>query len=204
MMNVGYYFIRGINKIFKLNAIKNSKIHPKAKLCYKIQMVNSSIGKYSYIGENGSILYTDIGAFCSIAENCTIGGPSHSMEYVSTSPIFTKGRNIFGKNFAEINFDPYRRTIIGNDVWIGSMCMIKAGIQVGNGAVIGMGSVVTRDVPDYEIWAGNPARCIRKRFDDKTIEKLRKIKWWEYNDTELRIFGKEFDDPQSLISKLER
>lgn len=204
MMNISYYFVRGINKIFKLNAVRGSIIHPKAKLCYKIQMVNSSIGKYSYIGENGSILYADVGMFCSIAENCTIGGPSHSMEYVSTSPVFTKGRNIFGKNFAKIDFEPYKRTIIGNDVWIGSMCMIKAGVHIGNGAVIGMGSVVTRDVPDYEIWAGNPARCIRKRFDDETIEKLKKIKWWEYDDTKLEILGEKFDNPKNLISKLER
>ena len=202
-MNIRYCFVRGINKIFKFNAIRNSAIHPKAKLCYKIQMVHSSMGKYSYIGENSSVLYTDIGAFCSIAENCTIGGPSHSLESVSTSPIFTNGRNIFKKNFAKLEYTPYTRTIIGNDVWIGSMSMIKAGVHIGNGAVIGMGSVVTRDIPDYEIWAGNPARCIRKRFDAESIKKLCDSQWWSWEDEKICEYASFFNNPKVFIKELE-
>lgn len=202
-MNLSYYFVRGLNKIFKFNAIKNSQVHSKAKLCYRIHMVNSTLGKYSYIGENSSILYTNIGAFCSIAENCTIGGPSHSMSSVSMSPVFVKGRNIFGKNFAQQEYNSYKQTTIGNDVWIGSMCMIKAGVHIGNGAVIGMGSVVTKDVPDYEIWAGNPAKFIRKRFDDGTIQKLSDLEWWNWEDARISRYAMEFHCPESLLRKVE-
>ena len=203
-MNIGYYVVRGINKILKLNAIKDCKIHNKAQLCYRIHMVNSTLGRYSYVAENCSILYTDIGAFCSIAENCSIGGPSHSVRSVSTSPVFVKGRNIFHKNFAQQEFESYSKTSIGNDVWIGSMCFIKAGVHIGNGAVIGMGSIVTKDIPDYEIWAGNPARFIRKRFDDETINKLKHIEWWNWDDERINSYGEAFNSPENLFCELEK
>lgn len=203
-MNIKYYFIRVLRKIFKFNAIKNSKLDKKSRLTYNIQMVNSLLGRFSYIGSNTKVFCTSIGKFCSIAEDCIIGGPSHSINYVSTSPVFNNGRNIFFKNFAKLDYDAYENTIIENDVWIGSMCMIKAGVKIGNGAVIGMGSVVTHDVPPYEIWAGNPAKFIRKRFDDETIRHLQKIQWWDFPEEKLHCVGKYFDSPDLFINKMKK
>lgn len=94
------------------------------------------------------------------------------MSWVSTSPIFHEGNNVLRKHFAEHRVSREENTIIGNDVWIGDNAMVKAGITVANGAVIGMGSVVTKNIGPYEIWAGNPARLIRKRFGEETIKKL--------------------------------
>jgi carbonic anhydrase/acetyltransferase-like protein (isoleucine patch superfamily) len=82
---------------------------------------------------------------------------------------------------------------IGNDVWIGHNAVIFAGVKIGNGAVIGMNAVVTKDVPDYTIVAGNPAKQIKKRFDADTINLLQESSWWEYDITELKSY--DFSDP---------
>ena len=166
-------------------------------------MVDSKISRYTYIYES-KIINCDIGSFCSIAADCTIGGASHPITWISTSPIFHSGRNVFGKNFSDKKFESYVKTIIGNDVWIGSKCLIKGGITIGNGAVIGMGSVVTHDVPPYEIWAGNPAKFIRKRFDDETIRHLQKIQWWDFPEEKLHCVGKYFDSPDLFINKMKK
>ena len=72
--------------------------------------------------------------------------------------------------------------VIGNDVWIGLNTTILSGISIGDGAIIGAESLVTKNVGPYEIWGGNPAKFIKKRFDDDTIQKLLEIKWWDWED----------------------
>ena len=106
---------------------------------------------------------------------------------------------MFRKHFSEHPFDPFVRTIIGNDVWIGECAMIKAGVRIGNGAVIGMGSVLTSDVGDYEIWAGNPARFIRKRFDEETVRSLSVSKWWNAPEEELKEKAQIFNDTERFV-----
>ncbi len=200
-MKLGYYVVRGIHKIFKFNAVRGSRLSKTAKLCYDIQLVNSSIGKYSYIGEHTSVIETVIGSFCSIADGCIIGGPAHDYRLVSTSPVFTTGRNIFNTNFASFEIKEYQKTVIGNDVWIGSRCLIKAGVTIGDGAVIGMGAVVTKNVGAYEIWAGNPAKMIRRRFDDETVKDLQSLAWWNWDDNHLLSCGDMMSSPERLIEQ---
>ena len=183
-------------------AIRNSKIHPKASVGNGAKLVNCQIGKYSYI-HGTSMVHTTVGAFCSIAADCSVGGGKHPTDWVSGSPVFYKGRNILKTNFSQNKFEEYAHTAIGNDVWIGAKCLIKGGITIGDGAIIGMGSVVTHDVPPYEIWAGNPAKCIRKRFDEETIQKLLQLQWWNWNDEKLQKYGDLFNDPAILFTKLE-
>lgn len=183
-------------------SIKNSKINKKAVIGNGAQIVDSCIGKYTYIYES-SVIATNIGSFCSIAADCTIGGGSHPDKWVSTSPVFYVGRNCLRKNFSKNKYNEYKKTIIGNDVWIGSKCLIKSGISIGDCSIIGMGSVVTHDVPPYEIWAGNPARFIRKRFDNETIEKLKKIEWWNFSEEKLFTVGDYFNNPQNFIDYVE-
>jgi acetyltransferase-like isoleucine patch superfamily enzyme len=76
--------------------------------------------------------------------------------------------------------------VIGNDVWIGTGAIILRGLSVGDGAVIGAGAVVTKDVPPYAIVAGNPARVIKYRFEEAVIKRIQASKWWEMSDGEIR------------------
>lgn len=185
---------------FKPRSVLGSNIDKRAKVGHGTQFVNSSIGKYSYVFES-TVVNTDIGAFCSIAQGCIIGGAKHPTSWVSTSPVFYKGKNCLKKNYSENEFNEFEKTVIGNDVWIGNGCYIKGGVKIGDGAVIGMGSVVTHDVPPYEIWAGDPAHMIRKRFSDETIENLLKIKWWEWDDAKINGKADIFNSPEKLVAE---
>lgn len=108
-------------------------------------------------------------------------------------------KNYLKKNFAQIPYDSCQKTVIGNDVWIGVNCLIKDGITIADGAIIGMGAVVTKNVGPYEIWAGVPARKIRTRFDQSVIDQLLSLKWWEWPDALVEEYGAYFNDPETLI-----
>ena len=199
LQSIGYIVARILNR--RPSAVKNTKIHKTAKVGNGAQLVGCTVGRYSYL-YGTSAVNTEIGAFCSIAAGSSIGGGSHPTDWVSSSPVFYRGKNVLKTNFSRNEYPEFKKNVIGNDVWIGAKCLIKGGVTIGTGAVIGMGSVVTKDVPPYEIWAGNPARCIRKRFDDQTIEELLVSKWWELSDEKLAACGDLFCDPQKLIEYL--
>ena len=166
-------------------------------------IVNCKMDKYSYIGSYCTVVDTNLGAFCSIADNVIIGGASHSLNWVSTSPVFSSGRNILKKNFSNFSFIATQNTIIKNDVWIGSNSLIKGGIVIESGAVIGMGSVVTKNIGAYEIWAGNPAKIIRSRFDKETINSLLKSEWWKINDENLNKHARNIKDINYFLKMIE-
>jgi len=126
------------------------------------------------------------------------------MEWVSMSPVFYFGRDSITRKYSYHKRSDDIRTHIGNDVWIGGNVLIKAGVSVGDGAVIGMGSVVTKDVPPYAIVAGCPARVIRKRFEDPIIEKLLKIKWWNFDEERLHKYAKHIMCPEDFIREAEQ
>lgn len=163
-----------------------SKVDRKAKIYRSAHIVNSTVGRYSYVGINSWVNHTEIGQFCSIATNVFIGMPQHTMNFLSTSPIFTESHNALGISWIKHDIiTPHQRTCIGNDVWIGFGALIKGGVRIGNGAIVGAGAVVTKDVPDYAIVAGIPARIIRYRFSDEIIEKLKSLEWWNLEKDEL-------------------
>ena len=184
--------------------LQEAIVDKTAAICSGVRFYRGKLGKYSYIGNNSFVSDTDIGSFTSISTDCYIGGTSHPTDWVSTSPVFHKWENIMKKNFARTEFEIFKRTTIGNDVWIGNRVMIKAGVKIADGAVIGMGSIVTKDIGPYEIWAGNPARLIRKRFDDETIDAFEKMKWWEWNDNKIEEYADKFTVPSELIEAWKR
>ena len=124
-----------------------------------------------------------IGKFCSLASNIYIlAGGEHRSDWISTYPF-----NCLIDDFDYIKGHPSTKgdIIIGNDVWIGDSVKILSGVHIGDGAIIGTASVVTKDIPPYAIAAGNPAKIIRYRFDEDTIEELLDIKWWNFREKDI-------------------
>lgn len=139
---------------------------------------HSEMGLGSYINQNTTLKYAVVEKFCCISWNvCLYGGSSHNY---STPSMYTSyhWKHIFGSS-VDTNLDK-TKTHIGNDVWIGNGAIIINGVNIGDGAIIGAGAVVTKDVSPYSIVAGVPAKLINKRFNDKTIDRLLKIKWWDW------------------------
>lgn len=130
-----------------------------------------------------------IGKFCSIAcgAKFLFTSANHAMGSLSTYPfpIFFEE---WGLDVKEITsaWDNKGDIIIGNDVWIGFEAVILSGARIGDGAIIGARAVVTKDVPPYTIVGGVPARPIRKRFDEATIEKLIRLRWWDWSENKIK------------------
>ena len=129
------------------------------------------IGSHSYI-RGGEIHNTSrIGRYCSIGQNVTLGlnRRAHPVNWASTSVDVCQ------------TYSPEHKPLeIGHDVWIGQGAVLMSDIKIGNGAIIGNNAVVLKDVEPYQIVAGNPAKPIRHRFDEKTISALNKCKWWDF------------------------
>ena len=139
-----------------------SKISRKAKVYFLAKIFNTQIDDYSYVCPGTEISETTVGKFCSIGPKCKIGLPSHTLNFLSTSPVFTEKCNATGHSWIDKTIvKPNTQTFIGNDVWIGADAIVLGGITIGNGAVIGAGAVVTKDVPPYSIVAGNPGMIIK-------------------------------------------
>jgi len=192
-----------ISKFFKkirLSAIKNSIIHKSSKVESGSLFYNSDMGKYSYCGYDCEIINAKIGNFTSIANNVVIGGANHAMDWVGMSPVFYEGRDSITKKFSKFKLNDPKVCHIGNDVWIGRSSIVLSGVTISDGAVIGAGSVVTKDVPSYAIVAGNPAKFIRNRFDDETISKLIKISWWSFSDSKLQSIAHTYNDINLFIN----
>ena len=183
-------------------ALQESTIDKKAAICSGVRFYRSTIGKYSYVGNNSFVTDSEIGSFTSIGSGCSIGGAAHSISWVSTSPVFNNNDNILNTNFTHKEFEILKKTTIGNDVWIAENVMIKSGVHIGNGAIVGMGSIVTKDINPYEIWAGNPAKFIRKRFSDQIIADLMMIKWWDFDDEEIKKHANLIDSPEEFVSSI--
>jgi virginiamycin A acetyltransferase len=139
--------------------------------------------------EFGDSLY--IGKFCSIANGVQfiMGSANHRISSISTYPF-----NVFGGAWAEntpphLSQLPFKgNTVIGNDVWIGRDSVIMPGVKIGDGAIIAAYSVVVKDIEPYTVAGGNPAKPIKRRFDDELIELLLKLQWWDFEPEKLFDF----------------
>ncbi len=167
-----------------------------------VKASNIFVGDYTYFDDriNGAhqfeernVLYNYhplkvklvIGKFCAIAaETRFIMTGDHKLDAISTYPfpIFQQG---WETAYDILDLPVKGDIIVGNDVWFGYNTLIKNGVTIGDGAIIAAGAVVVKDVPPYSIVAGNPARVVKKRFDDQTIERLLQIAWWNWDITKI-------------------
>lgn len=180
-----------------------NKIYPRdfdKTICYLKNIIknpNISVGDFTFyhnfenpLNFEKNVLYQypcnndklSIGKFCSVANGAKFifNGANHTLKSLSTYP-FPVMANEWGFDFNVVQaWDNKGDITIGNDVWLGYDTVIMAGVTIGDGAIIGTRAVVTKDVEPYTIVGGIPAKTIRKRFDDETIEFLLKLKWWDF------------------------
>ena len=184
------FFKNLFNRAVPLSALIDdvSEVDRKARVGRKCKVFRSKLGRYSYIGKNTQLIHSEVGNFCSISGNVLVGMGTHTLEFLSTSPIFTEKHNGTGYSWTDSTpGDPFPKVVVGNDVWIGTHAMILGGVTVGNGAVIGAGAVVTKDVPPYAIVGGVPAKIIRYRFSEDVIARLEELQWWELPEDVLKV-----------------
>ncbi len=180
-------------------------------------------GTYGYQNFLRVSPYADIGRFCSINDTALLA-INHEMSSVTTSPIYyyigkysfcppsnidyldklkalSQKNDLFNIVDDEINVGREKKTYIGNDVWIGANAIVTSGVNIGDGAIIGAGAIVTKDINPYEIVVGSPAKVLRKRFDEDTINKLLKIKWWNWSNEKIWENIEFFYDPVDFANR---
>lgn len=183
----------------------SSVVDKKAHVCKRCKVFHSSLGAYSYIGRGTQLIYAKVGKFCSISGNVVIGMGHHTLSNLSTSPLFTEKHNGTGHSWTDNeSLMPYKPVTIGNDVWIGTRAMVLGGVTIGDGAVIGAGAIVTKDVPPYAIVGGVPAKVIKYRFYPEIIELLEKLQWWTLPESVLKEHIDVFQTDDISIDKLEQ
>ncbi len=174
------------------------------------------VGAFSYFNYGCEVSSSTIGRFCSIGQRSLINPGEHSPEFLSTHPFATDPsgiscgmhassvyRAIAGARLHNISLSRSAgRVSIGNDVWIGAQVIVLAGVEVGHGAILAAGAVVTRNVAPYSIVGGVPARVLKMRFDDHTIDRLLQLAWWDYDLTSLRDVI-DYSDIEGAISLME-
>lgn len=165
-------------------SLKNTKLEAYANIAHNAELIESRIGKRSSIGRYTKIRYADVGTYCAVSWDVTIGADQHPTNRISGSAAF------FQKRFGLVNKNSSKgevaKTIVGNDVLIGCNSVIKSGVIIGTGAIIGAGAVVLNDVQPFEIVGGVPAKHIGWRFDEAIRGKLIETKWWEWDDGQLK------------------
>ncbi len=142
---------------------------------------NATLGRFTYITD-AKISNAVVGSFCSVGPGAMIGGLGrHPTNWISTHPVFYSNRKQAGISFTDRqHMEEAPQVSIGNDVWIGANAIVLDGINIGDGAIIAAGAVVTNDIEPYSIVGGVPARLIRKRFDIETVARLQQMKWWDW------------------------
>lgn len=165
------------------------------------------VGAYTYMSGPANLRgLGKIGRFCSLGNSVNIGPGQHPTDWLSTSPFqYTVASfdhpEIRQFGLTGLRYEAPGPVEIGNDVWIGSDVIIQAGVKVGNGAIIGSGAVVTKDVPDYAIVVGIPAKVLRYRFSEDNIERLLKLRWWDYDLRSMKSVP--FDQIDVALDQLE-
>jgi len=191
-INIMKKIIKRINRkilILKRGYVCDAKIESGVKILKGCLIDKfSKVGKYTFINTNCTVTRAVIGNYCFIGSNVVIGPGEHNLNRISISGHF------YADGYEELTQKPVE---IGHDVWIGTYAIIMRGVKIGTGAVIGAGSIVTKNVPDYAVVVGSPAKIIKYRFNSEEQKKILQSDWFLYEKNEARgvIINLE-DDPK--------
>lgn len=190
-------------------------VHPRAFLIKSIlgkwgfvdegvEMLESTLGDYSYVMRFSSLAYTEVGKFCSIASLVRLNPGNHPMDRVTTHHLTYRRTMHQLDDLDDEAFFQWRRSHsvkLGHDVWIGHGAIVLPGVKIGTGAVVGAGSIVTKEVPPYVVVAGVPARPIRKRFPKLVAERIMATDWWDWPRELLETRWDDFGDVELFLEK---
>jgi acetyltransferase-like isoleucine patch superfamily enzyme len=169
-----------------------------------------ALGAFSY-SHSAFSTEIEVGRYCSFAAGVQVIPGDHPMDWVTTSPVThnpggMRGLGVYLNDIGHREYRlypapiPYKPAIVGHDVWLGMNVLIKRGVRIGHGAIVGAGSLVTKDIPPYAIVAGTPARILRYRFAEPVIEALLRSEWWAYGPEALQALDPR--DPMRFPQRL--
>jgi phosphonate metabolism protein (transferase hexapeptide repeat family) len=168
--------------------VKDSRMGRWTMVGQRCEVFSSDILDYAYLVKDVEVFNAEIGKFANIASNVRINPTNHPMWRATLHHFTYRSISHFMTDNDDEQISNWRnqyRIVIGPDVWMGHGAILLPGVSVGTGAVIGAGSVVTKNVPDYNIVAGNPARTIRRRVTEEVEAALKRIAWWDWSDEQL-------------------
>ena len=175
--------------IHRTASVRDSTFGIYCEVGARTKVAECSFGDYSYVVNDSDIIYATIGKFCSIAAHTRINPGNHPLQRVALSH-FTYRSSAYDMGPDDGEFFNWRRSfrcVMGNDVWIGHGAVLLPGVKLGNGAAVGAGAIVTKDVPPFAIVVGNPGKVIRYRFVPEIIAALERIAWWDWTHNKLKI-----------------
>lgn len=193
-------------KVGDFSRIEDSQLGRNVDIQRFAMIYNSQMGDYSYCGRNFTCWHAKIGKFCSISWNVGIGGANHDYNRISQHAFLYASQFGMLKDKEEPGYDRFVTDCeVGNDVWVGCNAVVCRGVHIGDGAVIGAGSVVTKDVEPYTIVGGVPAKLIKRRCSPDLAHRLIATEWWNLNPTLIKDHFALFNDiiSDDSVSKIE-
>ena len=168
--------------------VRESRLGAWTAVGARTTISESVMGDYSYVVNDSSIVWSDIGRFCSIAAHTRLNPGNHPLERVALHHFTYRSRGYKLAEADDAGFFDWRRShrvTLGNDVWIGHGSVVLPGVTIGDGAAIGAGAVVSKDIPAFAIAVGVPAKVLRFRFPEPIRDRLVQLAWWNWDREKL-------------------
>jgi acetyltransferase-like isoleucine patch superfamily enzyme len=199
------YFAKGVS-IEYMAEISNTRFEGNNKVYKYARLRDVELGKYSYISRGTQAYHAQVGRFTCIGPEVVIGPGEHPVRnYVSSHPAFYSTLAQAGITFSDQDYvEEIPHTSIGHNVWIGTRAVVRAGVRIGDGAVIAAGAVVVSDVEPYTIVGGVPAKLIRPRFEPSELEVIQQTDWWNWSEEKLRANTPLFRDTSAFVKQFSK
>ena len=194
----------GVEPVFHSNVVVyDSWLGAWTEIGANSTVVETTFDDYSYTAGDNQIIYSSVGKFANIASHVRINPGNHPMERVTLHHM-TYRRKLYGFGEDDADFFAWRRShqcVVGHDTWLGHNVIVMPGVTIGHGAIVGSGAVVTHDVAPYSIVVGVPARPLRMRFEQRIIDALLQIAWWDWDHATLGARLDEMNNVEAFIEK---